>query len=251
MRPIHSLAAFLNKRSRWFNLALALLFLLLLGVLDFWTGPELAFSIFYLVPIVLAVWFGGGKSPGVALSLVSALVWLWADVASGQTYSHTLIPFWNCSVRLGFFLIFTVLLDRQKRLLAEEKLLARTDPLTGILNRRAFAELAAREINRSSHHQQPFTFIYLDIDDFKTINGRSGHSGGDLLLQRLAQTVGENLRLSDLLVRLGGDEFGILLPETPYPSAQTVICKMRTSLDELDAAAGVAGDIQFGGGHLR
>ena len=78
--------------------------ILLLGAIDHLTGPEISFSIFYLLPISMAAWFVGRRA-GLALSAVGAATWLVADLLAGQTYSHAVIPYWNAIVRLGFFLV--------------------------------------------------------------------------------------------------------------------------------------------------
>lgn len=82
---------------------------LLLGSIDYLTGPEISFSIFYLLPVSAAAWLAG-REAGVLVSLVSAVTWLEADLLAGHLYSHSAIPFWNALVRFCFFLVVTFML---------------------------------------------------------------------------------------------------------------------------------------------
>ncbi|MDY6844311.1 MAG: GGDEF domain-containing protein, partial [Thermodesulfobacteriota bacterium] len=111
-----------------------------------------------------------------------------------------------------------------------EKEVARTDYLTGIANRRFFFKLTNIEIKRSRRYKTPFTFVYLDLDNFKTINDCLGHHTGDTLLRTVAHTIKKNIRSTDFAARLGGDEFAILLTGTEATSAHVVIQKLQSEL---------------------
>ena len=97
---------------------------------------------------------------------------------------------------------------------AQEKLAAR-DPLTGLLNRRELHDHLNREIDRCRRHGGGFSIVAVDLDGFKLINDTNGHSAGDAALQRVAGVLSECVRESDLAFRMGGDEFALLLAETP------------------------------------
>lgn len=111
-----------------------------------------------------------------------------------------------------------------------EQELARTDSLTGLTNRRAFCEMSSGEINRAQRYQRPFTVAYVDIDNFKTVNDRFGHSTGDTLLRVVAHTMKSHSRAVDVIARLGGDEFAILLPETGPDPGRAVSRKLHERL---------------------
>lgn len=111
-------------------------------------------------------------------------------------------------------------------------MLAQTDSLTALYNRRAFYHLAEMEIVRSRRFARPFTIAYLDIDDFKSINDRFGHLAGDVLLHDFARLIASNLRETDIFARMGGDEFVVLLPETDQANARIVIHKLQAVLSE-------------------
>jgi len=97
---------------------------------------------------------------------------------------------------------------------------ARTDPLTGCINRRHFLELAEHELTRARRYDEPLSVLMLDLDHFKIINDQHGHPVGDLVLQRLVHICQVTLRTEDSVGRLGGEEFAILLPESTLQEAQ-------------------------------
>ncbi|WP_188959672.1 diguanylate cyclase domain-containing protein [Modestobacter marinus] len=100
---------------------------------------------------------------------------------------------------------------------------AATDPLTGLANRRAWEAEAGRTLARALRSEEPMTVVVLDLDDFKAVNDRDGHSAGDRLLQEVAGHWQARLRTADLLGRYGGDEFVLCLPATDAPGAQEVL----------------------------
>ena len=119
---------------------------------------------------------------------------------------------------------------------AAEKTLASSDPLTGALNRRAFFDIAEYELNRSQRYEHAITLAYIDLDNFKAINDRLGHTVGDNLLETVTKTIASNIRSTDILSRFGGDEFVILLPETKTDAAEAFLGKIQYQLDQAMAA---------------
>ena len=105
--------------KRWLA-AFGFALLLFIGVLDYLTGPELAFSLFYIAPIALVVWFGG-IGLGVVVAILAAITLVFSDMAAGLVYSNPLIPYWNIAVRASFFLTLTVLLWQFKKVLEREQ----------------------------------------------------------------------------------------------------------------------------------
>lgn len=209
--------------------AINFLLVVFLGIIDYLTGYEISFSIFYLLPVMITSWFGK-RVYALAISVFSATTWYLADIASGNTYSHYMIPIWNSIVRLGFFLIVTFSLATIKTLLEKEKFLSRIDFLTDVTNSRAFYEIATTEMERSARYKHPFSLAYIDIDDFKKVNDKLGHSAGDKLLNSIATAIKENIRSIDMIARLGGDEFAILMPETNDQNAITAMNKVLKHL---------------------
>jgi len=208
---------------------IGLLLVVLLGAVDYLSGPEISFSIFYLFPIYLVTWYAG-RWPGVVISLASGLAWYLADRLDGHVYSSPPIPYWNASVRVGFFLITAYLLSELRRRLIIEAELAITDPLTKIANRRGVYLAVDAELVRQQRMGHPFTAAYLDVDRFKAVNDRLGHHVGDELLRVVAETIRSHVRKVDTVGRLGGDEFLILLPETGHEAADELLSRLTSSL---------------------
>lgn len=219
----------IGRQSKTLLFSFGLFFVTLLGTVDFLTGPDLSFLIFYLIPVFLVTWFVG-RAAGVLISMISAVLWFSEDVIARSSFIYPIIPYWEAVVKLCFFLVLTDLLSRLKSGLEREKALARRDELTGAANRRAFLESAGIELSRTRRYQRPLTVAYFDIDDFKRVNDRLGHSAGDALLCSVTKTAQDHLRAIDLFARLGGDEFALLLPETGYSAAQIVLRKIQESL---------------------
>jgi len=107
---------------------------------------------------------------------------------------------------------------------------ARTDALTGVLNRRAFDDRFDEELARASRTKRPLTLLLIDIDGFKSINDRFGHQAGDRVLQQVANAFSQG-RTIDKVGRLGGDEFALLLPETSASGATELADRLKPSME--------------------
>jgi diguanylate cyclase (GGDEF)-like protein len=121
--------------------------------------------------------------------------------------------------------------------------LASVDGLTGLFNRRHFLELAESEWSRFDRYERPLSLMMIDVDRFKSINDRFGHDVGDRVIEHVASICREGKRTSDIVARIGGEEFVMLLPETPLESAMLVAERLRRRIADsplLDAAARVA-----------
>lgn len=210
-------------------LLISLLCAFLLGVLDYITGAELSFSVFYIIPIMLATWYGG-RFAGLTIMVISASIWLGVDLATGSGYSTLFVPLWNTLVRLTFFLIILQLLLALQRKLKLEENFADTDALTGLANRRFFQEQLDREYARVLRYPEPFTIAYFDLDNFKQVNDTMGHNVGDELLKAVSETLSASIRRSDYAARLGGDEFAVLFPSLEKESAVSALAALRNDL---------------------
>jgi diguanylate cyclase (GGDEF)-like protein len=210
---------------------ICLIIALVWGILDYITGFELSFSVFYLLPVAAAAWYIGLEA-GVLLSWTSAAIWQISNYFAGEGFTSPAVPFWNAITRLGFFIVVTILLTRLKKALDQESSLARIDFLTGVLNSRAFDQIATAEIQRSGRYGHPLALAYIDLDNFKAVNDGFGHSTGDVLLKTVAETIRDNLRSSDFVARLGGDEFAILMTETGEQAALNVVTRIQALLAE-------------------
>lgn len=134
----------------------------------------------------------------------------------GQTLAFTVLFLITQVNGFGFILTLRERADAQLRRLAT------LDALTETLNRRGFLDAARQFASLAERTRQPLSLLVVDVDRFKLINDRHGHAVGDELLMRLANVMRETLRSTDLLGRFGGDEFLVLLPDTPLPGAEKV-----------------------------
>lgn len=227
---IVELIRYWEKQPKSLVIGVGFLLVLIIGIIDYLTGRYISVSIFYLIPIIFTTWFVN-RWVGFFISLVSTVVWFIADTALNN-YPYALIPYWNAAVRFSFFIIIGYLLSALKIAYEREKKLARTDVLTGVVNRHYFLELLQAEINRNRRYGQPLTVAYIDVDNFKMVNDKFGHSTGDKLLQFIANTIKRQIRTTDVIARLGGDEFALLLLESSYESAWVVLQRVHKQLRE-------------------
>jgi diguanylate cyclase (GGDEF)-like protein len=216
-------------------IALALAAVMACGLVDYWSGEELAPTIAYLLPVAFAAWHGG-RGPGLVAAGAACVVWLLADLALRPSYRVPGARYWNLAAEGLVYATVAVLVAELRQRLAREERLARVDSLTGISNRRAFLEVAERELERARRYGHPVTLAYFDIDDFKSVNDRQGHAAGDALLATVATRLQAGCRSTDLVTRLGGDEFAVLLPETTGDTAESLVARLRSQLKE-DAEA--------------
>ncbi|HKO05367.1 MAG TPA: GGDEF domain-containing protein [Candidatus Acidoferrales bacterium] len=126
--------------------------------------------------------------------------------------------------------------------------LAMVDPLTGLYNRRFAEQRLTAEVDRSKRYGHPLTVVVIDLNDFKQINDKFGHLAGDLVLKEFGLRLSRSIRVSDLAVRMGGDEFLVILPECPAEQIPGLLTRLanlevnyRGSGIPVRFSAGVAG----------
>jgi len=122
----------------------------------------------------------------------------------------------------------------------ELRFLADHDPLTRLLNRRAFIERLDGEVGRARRYGHGFGLVLCDLDGFKELNDRHGHLAGDEALQRFGQTLAHAVRRGDEAFRIGGDEFALMLAEASEEDAREVVARINDQLEGLRASFGVA-----------
>jgi diguanylate cyclase (GGDEF)-like protein len=133
----------------------------------------------------------------------------------------------------GLLILVGFVLLASERVRHDFEMLAARDSLTGALMRRAWNAAAQAEIERSVRHQRSVSLIAMDLDHFKHINDSLGHAAGDQVLVCFVNTVGQHLRAHDLLGRIGGEEFVLLLPETALEEAVLVAERIRMKTETL------------------
>jgi len=212
--------------SRWLVLVIGVLLVLLIAITDFLIDPYFSFFEFYLIPIFLTVWFAG-RLFGLVILAFSTTSTILHDAVLSRPVGHPLLPYWTIGVNFVLSLVFLIIANLLKRALEREKLYSRVDYLTGAANSRYFFEVAAIEISRARRYRRPFTLTYIDLDNFKIVNDNFGHKEGDRFLVEVVKTIKQFIRTGDLIARVGGDEFVILLPETGYDAAELVMGRIR------------------------
>jgi len=214
-----------------------------LAVFAWYSQPAMRIVIYSLAQslsigmTVVLIWRHGARHPGAQLAggigavlavvVVARCVARLVQPADGAYMVH-FTPLQSAIVLLMVFLSiawnFGFLLMAVDRLRAEVADLALIDDLTGVANRRRLLMSLAGECARSDRTMQPFSVLLMDIDDFKTINDSHGHAAGDECLRQFTRAIQQRLRAGDVLTRMGGDEFCVVLPATTLHEA-TVIAR--------------------------
>lgn len=226
----HDLLTFLANQPKWVLLGIGSVALILIGVGDYFASNRmLEFSVFFVLPVSFLTWFVDQRA-GLAGSGCSAGIILTSALNSPrQAFGHQ-VAYWNSLIWLAFFLLITFLVAHLKVLHVRERELARVDDLTKVATRLALYEFAEVELKRARRLRLPMTLAYIDLDSFKEVNDRSGHAAGDRVLITVARYMRKSIRQTDLVARMGGDEFALMLPNTGTDAALAVLDKLMTTL---------------------
>jgi diguanylate cyclase (GGDEF)-like protein len=197
-------------------------------IFDHVLGGNLGVTLLMVFPIYWAARSNGPRS-GILVAAIGSLLWLGSDLLA-QSATHAR-PF-SISIAGIHVAIFAmaIALAMEQRGSLRERAMATTDFLTGVANRRGFYESLTREIERSRRYRTPMTLLYLDCDEFKTVNDTMGHPGGNRLLASIAAILRENTRAADVVGRLGGDEFAVLLTDTPTEGCGETVARLQREL---------------------
>lgn len=214
---------------RWVAWLLCVGFVFFLGGVRSATEAEFSFASLALLPVLLITWLGG-RTNGLIMALVAASMWALGDFHSDRVYRQAWIPWANALAQLAIYSLVAQLTTIVRQRFQNEHECAHTDALTQLPNRRAFLEAGEQEIERSSRYRHPIAVIFLDLDDFKALNDTRGHEIGDCALRATAKAIRGALRASDVVARMGGDEFAILLPETPFDAAGEATKKIAANV---------------------
>lgn len=216
-----------------------------IGWLDYSTGPDFGFSLFYLAPIAACAWYLG-RLPGTVLAVIAAAFWLFAELGwKEEPFAFTIA--WNAFTRLVIYVAVALLValartDRDRLAALNEKLaaalgaetdVARTDRLTGLPNSRRFLEELALEMRSET---RPVCVAFIDLDNFKAVNDTYGHAAGDDFLQRVSVAVVGATRSSDVVARMGGDEFAVLLRRVSPEDAAKAGSRIVQQVEKIAAA---------------
>ncbi len=204
--------------------------------------PDDQFRAIWFYLLVLVAYMLDGTKSGVLFTVAAALTIL----ISRSMVELLLTDVTLVSVILGLFILSLIshaftqkatmyarLIEAQNKQLVK---LAREDPLTGILNARSFYEIGQELFKIAKREKKNLSILYLDIDHFKKINDNYGHHNGDKVLIAFTQSLGSSLRDSDVLARIGGEEFNILLPDTDLQGAEILAEKIRQQIEDTSIA---------------
>lgn len=227
---MQKLSGFFERRSRPALAAIAYVSSVLLGILDYMTGVEIHFLLLYLVPVFIASWFVSKKA-GVGLALFTSLIWLVVHSLGGRSYSSAWIGYWNLAMSTATLTVFAIMQAQLRAKLDELSHRASRDFLTGLPNGHAFYELTAKEMDRA-FGIEPMTLVCIDITGFKWVNHRFGYPAGDYMMCTIAQAIRQHVPRPDLVGRLGGTNFAVLLPNVAADVARLILQRVQTALDE-------------------
>ncbi|MFE8070218.1 GGDEF domain-containing protein [Marinobacteraceae bacterium S3BR75-40.1] len=206
-------------------------------------------GLFWAYPAIAAGFFLMRPREAIPLGLLFLFIMI---VVTYQVFPEA--HFWRISASLAltliYVLVFALLIGRME---AELTRMATTDPLTACLNRSQLMSQLNQQIQMRERYQRQSTLILVDLDHFKQVNDRWGHAVGDHILAESAQRLAKRLRGTDLLFRIGGEEFVVLLPETDESQGSSLANELITSVRDrpfedgivITASAGVA-EIQQG-----
>jgi diguanylate cyclase (GGDEF)-like protein len=202
-----------------------------------------AFRIFYLLPIWLAVRIDGRRA-GLAMVVVTCAAMFGEDLRR-TAYASTDAALVESGFRLISFSGIAWIIGGVESRLANTERLAMRDPLTGLSNRRALTEFWHSRIVRESASSS-YVVVMIDCDGFKNLNDRHGHEAGDRVLQILGQVLESETRRNDLVARVGGDEFVLVLKETDPLEARRVLQRIQSYFESQVLNAGYVCSLSVG-----
>ena len=200
-----------------------------IAALDWFTPLQLSLAVFHVIPVFLAAWLLG-RRVGLAFASGAALSWFLPDALHPEVRAALPFLVGDLATKVLFFVVISELVHALRAVqdLVHDE--ARTDALTGLLNRRAFYERAEAEIRRARRSGAPLVLAYLDVDDFKGVNDRFGHETGDRVLAALARALSRSVRGADTVARLGGDEFAVLFPDAGPAAAEALAAQLEIAV---------------------
>ena len=205
----------------------------LLTLLVYWfnavTPPEARLGILYIIPVLLVTW-----TEGLAWGILFALVTTVYREATAWVQMPPDTPLvWRVVTGLAYLAVLGVAMAGLQTLRRSQAALARLvtqDPLTNVMNARAFADRLGQELDRNRRYPRPLALMYMDLDNFKVINDTHGHQTGDAVLRLVADAMRSSVRQADVVGRLGGDEFAVLMPETDSALADAAAKRLIVGL---------------------
>jgi diguanylate cyclase (GGDEF)-like protein len=228
MKTIFSI---LEKRVPKTITKLSFVSILVLGVVQFFIGKTVNIAPLYIFPTLFSSWYGS-RTTGVLSAFLSTLVFVVIETAFNRTPPAFFELLLLSVPYLAAYMLLAILIINFRDVHRMEAHAADTDNLTGIHNARSFYAELANELLRSKRYDHVFSLAYIDVDNFKNINDALGHAAGDRLLKEVADCLVSSLRATDIIARLGGDEYACLLPETDQEAAKSAFFKATALLNK-------------------
>ncbi len=226
-------ANFYSKESHWKLVAETLVMIVFITWVLLYTGGAASpLNDLYLLVVVVSALTLGKAFTLLELGLIAACyVWLGYPQRNilSLPFGTTLVA--QITPMLLVAYITTMLSADIRRAFGHMKLLSETDELTGVLNMRAFGAVAERVFRQAERYARPFSVLMIDSDHLKSVNDSLGHEAGNRLLKLTVQCIQSQLRQTDVVARFGGDEFVVVLPETPANGAVGVAERIRKAIE--------------------
>ncbi len=194
-----------------FYLLVGVLFAFVISFLRYLTGPDLSFTLFYLLPVAVVAWYSRLWA-ALLVGAVSTLFWLGSDILL-ESVSDTLL-YVNAFSRLLLIGGVSYVVYKFVELARIQEDMVVMDPVTGVSSRSGFYALANKEIHRNKRYKRPFSAALLEVGNLKEIAESRDHYTAGFIMQTVAQIIRKNIRSSDLIARIDDTEFIILLSET-------------------------------------
>ena len=228
-------ANFYRKETHWkLTIETGVMILFITWVLTYTGGAESPLHNLYILVVIAAALTLGKIVTLTEVGLVIACtIWLQYPRDPRDLFSLPYATLLLTRVTpLLLVAYFTTMLSADiRRAYGNVKQQAETDELTGVLNMRAFATMAERVAHQAERYARPFSVLMIDSDSLKDVNDAHGHEAGNRLLRLAVDCIQRQLRQTDLIARYGGDEFVVLLPETPCSGAAGVAERIRKSIE--------------------
>ncbi len=202
-----------------------------LGLLRVHTQAQFTFASLMLLPVLANTWLVG-RVGGWLSAILAALMWGYADHVSTGAHETTWIPGLNAFIHLINYGVIVELVHKVQELLQREANNARVDRLTGLLNRRGFMEAFEDQIKLAHRLNASFSIAFIDLDRFKQLNDTRGHKEGDAALKMAGTILLNATRSTDVIGRLGGDEFCVVAFSRSPNDAEIEALRLHAQLTE-------------------
>lgn len=219
-----------------YHILIALLLAIVISFLNYILGAYLDLSVLYVLPILFTAYLAGAFA-GLLVTALSILLYTASEVIAPlkpmaeplSAYGKIII---NVSIHIFVFVVVALALAGYRNYRMMQQTNAMMDPMTGLYNRSGFYEIAEKELKRDKRYGRPLSVASFDINNIKEVNEIHGEGMGNMLIQETARVAKNLVRKSDILARVGGDEFMIIFSETG-DSAEKAVEKLQKRLMEI------------------